>query len=471
MVCNCGCYNPQSTRIPQSARIDIARNFPTHEKQLIAFIEYGDVPGVRRKLAAGARVNGCRNEEYRPIITAVKRGNLIITKLLLKEGADPDSAIPKDELASNGDILNAAGSRPLHVAAQDRNIDVSRLLVRAGASINTPDANGMTPLMAVLKSSPLEVQKDWQDRVVLVRELLAAGADATLRDKHGSSAAQYASALEDPEPLKMIVWKIPEAINFVDADGETPLFVAARFGRVRTVSQLLALGAHQPAPHFRSCKCGCSNAQCPLRVAAGRGHLDVVHILIDAVESIGGLEATIPSAMQVTCTSASDAYSASGKNQGRWTKILKVLLDVEGEDRQENWARSMFSHFPVLHHAVVFGTLATISVLLAAGADETDLNCRGETASEVMCEAHGGRPKDPAEKAATFRMLARGPAFRARSWVWPGADVDEGEDEDEDGADNVEASPRGSGAPTSALGVRIWRSSTSRKYFVRLIRR
>lgn len=135
------------------------------------------------------------------------------------------------------------------------------------------------------------------------------------------------------------------------------------------------------------------------------------------MESIGGFEATIPSAIRVTVTAASNAYRAPGKNPKRWVKVLQVLLAVEGEERQGHWARSWFLHSPVLNHAAVSHSLATVSLLLAAGADETALNEDRRTVSEVMCVLHEGRTKGPAEKAATRRMLARGPAFRARSIV------------------------------------------------------
>lgn len=145
--------------------------------------------------------------------------------------------------------------------------------------------------------------------------------------------------------------------------------------------------------------------------------------------------------------------------------MLQVLLAVEGEERQGHWARNWFLHSPVLHHAAVCGILATISVLLAAGADETVVNLKGETASEAICSPYDGRLKGPAEKAAAVRMLAQGPAFRTRSWVWPVTGVDE--DGDVDGVD-LDASSSSSGAQHSALDVRILRPA-SRKCFVRLM--
>eukprot|EP00752_Nemacystus_decipiens_P002748 g2566.t1 len=447
MVCNCP-HHPHSTRIA------IARECQTHEEQLIAFIEHDDIKGVRRKLAAGARVNGCKKEGYHPIMTAVEEGNVAITRLLIKEGANVDSAVPKEALYSDGNIARTAGTRPLHVAARDLELGVFRVLVQAGAAVNPQDANGVTPLISALADEGGKDEKKRQTRIVLIRELMEAGADLTLQDKDGRSATHYAACLEDPEPLKMLLWKMPESLNSLATGGFSPLFMAARNGRAKNVSQLLTMGANQPPRHCYSVTCSC-NTQCPLRVAACEGHLDALRVLIDGVESIGGLEATIPSAIQVTCTSASNAYGGRSENPEKWTKILQVLLAVEGEERQGRWARRWFTHSPLLHHAAVSGTPATLRLLLAAGADETALNETGRTASEVMCDQHDGqRMNGPAEKATTLRILARGPAFRARSWTWPVVD----------GLADVDASP-------SALGVRIWPSSGSRKCFVRLIGR
>lgn len=199
MVCNCPHH-------PHSTRISIARQYDTHEKQLKAFIDSDDPNGVKRKLAAGARVNGCKKEEYHPIITAVREGNVAITKLLLKEGANLDSALPKGEHNSNGDLVHAAGTRPLHFAARQLDLDVFRVLMRAGAPLNTPDANGMTPLMMAFVDLS-------QTRTVMVRELLEAGADLILRDGQGWTILHFAAALEDPEPLKMLTLEVPEAIK------------------------------------------------------------------------------------------------------------------------------------------------------------------------------------------------------------------------------------------------------------------
>ena len=459
----CPCCNPHADRFY------VQRNFHTHEKQLIAFIDCGDIGGVRRKLAAGARANGCKKDGYHPIINAARKGRVAIARLLLKEGANPDSATPKDLLNSDGNVLHAAGTRPLHVAAQIKALKVFQVLLRAGASVNTQDANGLTPLLAGLTTSRGETQEDWQNRIILVRELLEAGADLTLRDKDGCLAVHYAAALEDPVLVKMIVWKMPEAINFFDTIGQSPLFVAAWFGRAKTVSQLLAMGASEPARICRDCNstCDCVNPYSPLRVAAMGGHLDILLVLIDAVESLGGLESTIPAAIDGAITCASIAYTKR-ENPGKSTKILQLLLAIEGEERRGHWARSTFLQIPVLHHAAVSGTLATVSLLLAAGADETVVSVYGKTASEVVCASGGVRDKSPAEKAATRRMLARGSAFRARSWVWPVADMKG--DEDAASVADLVASASSSGALHSALGVRVWRPA-SRKFFVKLMGR
>lgn len=460
---------------PQTRRINVARRYDTHEEQLIAYVRINDISGVRRKLAAGARVNGCNQLEDRPIISAASKGSAAVTKLLLKEGADLESALPKDKYDCDGDLVLVAGARPLHVAAQYLNLDVFRVLVRAGASLNAPDSQGSTPLMLATKAAEDgEDQEERQARLVLLRELLEAGADPTVRNKEGWSAVHFAARLEDPEPLKMLTWQLPESISFSNDHGQSPLWVAAWFGRAKIVFHLLAMAEqHHPTLHVRECPCErCSSQQCPLRVAACGGHVDALRLLMDAAEALGGLEVTIPSAIQATCTAASKAYTEEGENPERWVGVLQMLLAVEGEERKGHWAKSWYAHSPVLHHAAVSGTLATISLLLAAGADETVLNLYEQTASEVMCEPHDCRTKSPAEKAATRRMLARGPAFRARSWVWPAAvDAEDEEDAGDHLAGVVDASSSGKGrAQHAPLGVRIWRSG-DRKRFVRLIER
>lgn len=73
-------------------------------------------------------------------------------------------------------------------------------------------------------------------------------------------------------------------------------------------------------------------------------------------------------------------YRAS---QRRLARILNVLLGVEGEGRKQYWAREIAGNIPILRHAAMYGSLATVQVCLAAGADENFVNATGMTAADL----------------------------------------------------------------------------------------
>jgi hypothetical protein len=98
-----------------------------------------------------------------------------IVDLLLATGADPGAA------------RNHRRSQPLHYAADGnpqspawfpkRQVEVIRLLLKSGADIDAPDANGATPLHRAVRTRC----------AAAVRTLLDSGADPTAKNKPGST--------------------------------------------------------------------------------------------------------------------------------------------------------------------------------------------------------------------------------------------------------------------------------------------
>lgn len=99
---------------------------------------------------------------------------------------------------------------------------------------------------------------------------------------------------------------------------------------------------------------------------------------------------------------------------------------------QEYWAtRESVGGASLLHFAVAMGSPAPmVSVLLAAGAREMDVNGSGASAAETaesrseviaqdVLEGDTVWEQYAADAAVLCRMLRRGPAFRARSFAWP----------------------------------------------------
>ncbi len=95
--------------------------------------------GVRTAVARGIFVNGRHSSDgwtalHRVVLN--KRPELVVA--LLEAGADPN-------------VKNRFGNTSVLWGASDSNAQILQLLIDSGGSVNEPDDNGMTPLIAVVR--------------------------------------------------------------------------------------------------------------------------------------------------------------------------------------------------------------------------------------------------------------------------------------------------------------------------------
>lgn len=115
-------------------------------------------------------VNKVNDDGETPLILAVKRSNLVITRLLLDAGADAQCA-------------DMDGVLPLHIAADNGDLFVARALLEAGADINAKTTGGQTPLILAARNGK-------NDFTAMLTE---AGADVNAVDNEQHSALYYAT--------------------------------------------------------------------------------------------------------------------------------------------------------------------------------------------------------------------------------------------------------------------------------------
>ncbi len=133
-------------------------------------IEMGSPGMVQDLLKAGADAKG--TGRHIPLQTALKLGHSGITRILLSAGADP----------------NNLGTSKIAVSALDQALNIGSApfagnLAKAGANLNIQSRTGETALMnATLSSHPL-----------MVKTLLSAGADASLKNAQGQTAGDLAA--------------------------------------------------------------------------------------------------------------------------------------------------------------------------------------------------------------------------------------------------------------------------------------
>jgi ankyrin repeat protein len=107
---------------------------------------FGKSETVKYLIKAGADVNSpSRNSlKVTPLQSAVAGGHLEITNLLLEAGANPN-------------VHEGGGHTPLHTAAQNGDVELVRCLIFGGADLEAINSNHEKPLDIALKSGHDEV--------------------------------------------------------------------------------------------------------------------------------------------------------------------------------------------------------------------------------------------------------------------------------------------------------------------------
>src|SRR6185503_13169411 len=135
------------------------------DQALLDAAKRGDVAAVKAAIKAGADPNAAAGDGLTALHLAAQEGNLDITKVLL--GAK----------ANVGAKTRIGGYTPLHLAAQGAHVTVVKALLDAGADPAAVTTNsGVTPLHLAAKALGGEAT---------VRELIRRGAPVNALEKQG----------------------------------------------------------------------------------------------------------------------------------------------------------------------------------------------------------------------------------------------------------------------------------------------
>jgi len=173
-------------------------------------------------VAAATSLSAAGND--RPLIDAVKAGDIQRVRALLERRVDVNAALPD-------------GTTALHWAADTNANEMARVLIAAGANANAANRYGVTPLTLAATNG----------NAALTETLLKAGASP----------------------------------NVTAGEGETILMVAARAGNVDTIKALVARGADVNAAEQWQ-------GQTALVYAALQNHADAVKVLVELGADVNG---------------------------------------------------------------------------------------------------------------------------------------------------------------------------------------
>ncbi len=179
-------------------------------------------------------------------------------------------------------------------------------------------------------------------------------------NQDGKTILMFAAEVGDPETLEVLL-RVGADPNRSDANGLTPLHIAAAAGDAPIAKDLLQAGA-RPALRYGKRKLS------PIGLAAHFGHADVVKVLLDRGESPESVGPTGKVLLLEACA-------------GGFVDTVRLLLDrgakADAVDT-DGWS--------ALHVAAWNGHLAVARLLIARGAD---VNAQGK---------YGGHPLDAAAR-------------------------------------------------------------------------
>ncbi len=194
--------------------------------------------------------------EYGDVIDVNVSGTCVFTR----KYRDGDTI---SEVLHNCTALNAA------CLSDTANVEVVKLLVTHGASVNIPSCRKSTPLMGAAFSGKLDI----------VKYLVKHGANVDTSNLMGN-APLCAAAMGGHHKVINYLLKKGADVNHRTMTGDTAIHIAATEGHLKVVKELLTHGAlvllplqpssplHDPAPH-------------PILLAASEGHENVVNLLLN----------------------------------------------------------------------------------------------------------------------------------------------------------------------------------------------
>ncbi|WP_034044982.1 ankyrin repeat domain-containing protein [Wocania ichthyoenteri] len=188
----------------------------------------------------GADVNLRNSYGTSPLFMAVLANSTQGVRILLEASARPNILHPK------------SGGTPLFYAAQKKNIEMVKALIKAKANVNKATTRGLTPLFiaTVMKENDI------------IKELLEAGADPNIYDNKTKTSPLYIAAENGHFKNLRALLDTGAKIDHQKTDGSTALFIASSKGHAVNVTYLLAIKAN---PHL--CKKEGDRVISPLAIA------------------------------------------------------------------------------------------------------------------------------------------------------------------------------------------------------------
>jgi ankyrin repeat protein len=370
---------------------------------LYAAAEHSDAAMTQKLLAAGGDPNVALPSGETPLMLASQRGNVETVKALLKGGANPNAK------------ENNAGQTALMWALAEKQAAVADELVKGGADVNIGSKSGFTPLMFAAQQNDVDSGKI----------LLKAGAKVdTAQTKSGITALMIASAMAHTPTVDLLLDNKADP-NKADSTGQTSLHKAVRDsdyginerGKPQVLATVKSLLAHKANPNARlnpdaataAAELVYNQAQndrrrvastvneislkgsTPIVLAAEVNNLDVIKVLVDAGGDPNITTEQGSTALMMAAGGGTDIQRMrEPAERAMAIETVKYLIDHKADVKaagQYGWT--------AMHMASYQGLTDVIEYLASKGGDVNEMDAFGQTplsiAMAVLTQDIGAR--------------------------------------------------------------------------------
>jgi ankyrin repeat protein len=282
-----------------------------------------------------------------PLIEAVKDGDTAAVRALLDKGGDVNAS-------------EVDGTTALHWAVHRDHVDVTDLVIRAGANVRAMNRYGVAPLsLACLNGSE-----------AMVAKLLRAGADPETTQPGGETALMTAARTGNADVVRQLLARGADVNATEEWKGQTALMWAAAENNAAAVKALIAGGADIAARSQVSpgvAELG-NRGFTAFTFAARAGAIDAAEVLLEAGASVNETLADGTSALVLAVMSARYEMAAFLLDHGAdpnaaaqgWTALHQIV-----------WTRRPNRGFNTVFQAPKgrVDSLSLVEKLLAHGAD------------------------------------------------------------------------------------------------------
>ncbi|KAJ8922148.1 hypothetical protein NQ315_004083, partial [Exocentrus adspersus] len=243
------------TREEMISFYDAEGNVPLHSA-----VHGGDIKAVELCIRSGAKISIQQQDLSTPVHLACAQGATEIVKLMFE--MQPGE---KGPCLQSFDVQKMT---PLHCAAMFDHPEIVEYLIAEGADIDVVDKEKRSPLLLAASRG------GWRT----VHALIRLGADINIKDvnrrnvlhlvvMNGGRLEQFAAEVKSEESLLQL-------LNEKDSTGCSPLHYASREGHIRSLENLIRLGA---CINLKN-----NNNESPLHFAARYGRYNTVRQLLDS---------------------------------------------------------------------------------------------------------------------------------------------------------------------------------------------